>query len=142
MKTLILSLALLVLPMAGSADEGRELRDHMGKLGLLWDDVWVKANSQKTWDQAADRVAEMRAELIQAIRHLPFKIVVMPEKERRMAEIDFHQHMARAIYLLSSLEQTLISPDVQPQSQSREQDVKNLLHEVSVVVGRAHAKFR
>ncbi len=118
------------------------LREHMTAMGYILDAVWVASAEQKTYATAADKTAELRDHLTKAIAILPSSIENLNPNQRRAAVIEYHQLMARTIHLSGTLEQTLLNPDIDPISGSRQRDVQNLLREISVVVGRGHGRFR
>lgn len=118
------------------------LRDHMYALGYIMDEIWVKAANSADYPAAADKVKEMRGHLVKAIALVPNKITTLPPAQQRLATIEFQQYMARVIFLGGTLEETFLRSDIQPVGLNREQDIKNLLSEISTAVARAHAKFR
>lgn len=137
----VLSIAILLSGWGVGAAE-LSLREHMQAMGYLLDAIWVDSADVKTYPQAADKTAELRDHLTKVISLVPGKIQGMQIKQKRAALIDFHQLVARTIYLSATLEQTLSQPDLDPVSGSRERDVQNLLKEISVVVGRGHGRYR
>lgn len=140
MKYLIAA-ALFSMSMAAQAAP-KTLKEHMTAMGYILDSVWVAANDPQTYSVAADKSAELREHLTQAIALTPHSISTMEPRQRRAAIIDYHQLMARTIHLAASLEQAFNSSGPDPVSGSRQQDIQNLLREISVVVGRGHGRYR
>jgi hypothetical protein len=143
MKIIVTGIALLMLFVPKSfADTPLSLRQHMAAMGYILDEVWVKTANPSEYLYAADKVREMRGHLVASIDLFPSKFSTLNPFERRLAEIEYHHFMARVIYLSSTLESTLLKPNMQPVGPSRESDIKQLLGEISTAVGRAHGKFR
>lgn len=137
----VIAAALLSLSLSAHASP-MTLKEHMAAMGYILDAIWVSANEPRTYPEAADRTAELREHLVQAIAITPNGIAAMEPKQKRAAVIDYHQLMARTIHLTASLEQAFSSAGPDPVSGSRQQDIQNLLREISVVVGRGHGRYR
>ncbi len=136
-------IAAILLSMSISAPAAPPtLKEHMAAMGYILDSIWVAANDQQTYQTAADKTAELREHLTQAIALTPNSIATMEPRQRRTAVIDYHQLMARTIHLTASLEQAFSQSGPDPVSGSRQQDIQNLLREISVVVGRGHGRYR
>ncbi|MGE4132548.1 MAG: hypothetical protein AB7F86_12970 [Bdellovibrionales bacterium] len=146
LKSLFITVALLGISVS-TATRAQEvpstLKNHMYQMGYLMDEIWVKATDPTKHVEAAEKVSELRGHLTKAIGLMPPKVQAMTNKvDQRLAMIEYHQLLSRVIYLSASLENTLLRPNLEPTSQSKEKDIQNLLKEISVIVGRGHAKFR
>lgn len=118
------------------------LREHMAAMVYILDSIWLSTTDAANYPKAADKTAEMREHLTQAIGLKPGKLQSLNPTQRRQAVIEYHQLMAQIIHLSATLERTLAAPDLDPVSGSRQRDVQNLLREISVVIARGHEKFR
>ena len=133
--------ALAALPAA--AQTAPTLRDRMRAMGYLLDDINSKADQVPDYHAAAAKTRELREHLIQSLPIDPGKFGNLNEREKNAARLEYHQLLARVIYLSATLEKTLdAADDFQTQSGSRRNDVRNLLHEINVLVGKAHGRFR
>lgn len=144
MKSILLSFALLCAPLAFAegAGEPETVRSHMTKMGVLLDEIWSLSATPDLYPQAADKVSELRGHLIKVIALLPPKVEAMEPKQRRLSTIEYHQFVARVIFLSSSLENALLGVGTPTSGESFERDVQNLMREISTAVGNAHIKFR
>lgn len=119
------------------------LREKMRAMGYLLDDINSRADQVPDYHAAAAKTRELRDYLIQSLPMDPGKFASLNERERNAARVEYHQLLARVIYLSATLEKTFDSADdFQTQSGSRRDDVRNLLHEINVLVGKAHGRFR
>jgi hypothetical protein len=125
----------------GHGETQTTLRGHMAAMSYILDEVWAKAADPKDYPLAADKVRELRGHLAASIGYKPPKLETLPTTERRLAEIEYHQISARVIFLLGTLEQTLLKETV-TQGPSRETAIRQLLSEISTAIGRGHGKFR
>ncbi len=144
MKSILLTFALICSPLAfgEGAGEPETVRSHMTRMGVLLDEIWSLSATPDLYPQAADKVSELRGHLVKVISLLPPKVEAMEPKQRRLATIEFHQFVARVIFLTSSLENALLGVGTPTSGQSFERDVENLMREISTAVGNAHIKFR
>jgi len=139
----LLLFGLILLSAAKATGESVRLQDHMRSMGRLLDEINARANEPINFSEAAAKSRELRRELVLSISIDPNKFLSMSEKEQRDARIEYHKLMARVIYLSATLEKTLeAEDDFGTQSGTRIEDVRNLLHEINVLVGKAHQKFR
>lgn len=137
----VLLTAFSALPAAAQASSS--LRDHMRAMGYLLDDINSRADQIPDYHTAAAKTRELRDHLIQSLPMDPAKFANLNEREKNAARLEYHQLFARVIYLSATLEKTFDSADdFQAQSGSRRDDVRNLLHEINVLVGKAHGRFR
>lgn len=144
MKQLLLSMALALAAQGTYAQEKPlTLREHMRAMGYILDEVFSRANESKNYAEAAERTRQLRTHLVQSISLYPQKFSTLRELEKNAAVLEYHQLMARVIYLSASLEQTFAAGDeFHFVSGSRQDDIRNLLHEINVLIGKAHRKFR
>ncbi len=143
MKFFILSFAALTIySSVGQAEEPLTLRQHMTAMGYILDEVWVKSAKPEDYLEAADKVRDLRAHLVQAISLVPGKFASLSPTQQRIGIIEYHQFAARVIFLSGTLETALLGRNVDPIGPTREQAIQNLLREISVIVGQAHGKFR
>lgn len=142
-KTLFVSILIACSSASAWAENPLTLKEHMRAMGYILDEVFSRADQSATYKEAAAKTRELRQHLIQSIALQPTKISSMREAQRNAAMIDYHQLMARVIYLSATLEHTFSAgDDFQATSNSRENDIRNLLHEINVIVGQAHRKYR
>jgi hypothetical protein len=144
MKQILIALALILASPVGIAlEQSADLREHMLAMGYLLDEIFARSDNPNDYKDAADKTRELRTHLTYAIAKIPITIERLPENQKDQAMIEYHQYLARAIYLTATLEQTLRGGEhAHIESGSVEEDIKNLLHEINVVVGEAHGKFR
>ncbi len=145
MKSLLLAFFTLVSVSSHAQTEAPELslREHMQAMAMLLDEVFARSNSNEDFAEAAVKVRELRSHLVRAIAQEPGKAMSLTDPERFAMMAEFHQYLSRVIYLSCSLEQALVGGDTYfPESGSRQDDIRNILHDISVVVGKAHQKFR
>ena len=125
------------------AEPPQTLGQHMRAMGYLLDEVFARSEKSVEYLEAADKVRELRDHLVDSIALRPAKFAQMNEAQRNAALIEYHQLMARVIYLTATLEHTLtVGNDLEAESGSRKKDIINLLHEINVLAGKAHRMFR
>lgn len=137
-----MALSLLLVTSSIHADPPT-LKDHMRAMGYIIDEINARSTEPKSFKEAASKTRELRSHLVQAIALEPGKFATFKENELNAARREYHQALARVIYLSASLERVLeTETDFETQSGSRVADIRNILHEMNVLVGKAHAKFR
>ena len=143
MRFIAAFLFVALLPSTALSEQPATLRDHMRAMGYLLDEVFALSKETGSLVTAADKTRELRGHLVQSIAIFPGKFSAMRETERNSAAIEYHQLFARVIYLSATLERTLLAGQDFPfESGSKNEDVRNLLYEINVLVGQAHRKFR
>jgi len=144
MKILALAFVLAFAAMPVKSEQPQlSLREHMRAMGYQLDEIFARSQEPLKYSEAAVKTRELRGQLVKAIALIPSKFETLREREKNAAIAEYHQFTARVIYLSATLEQTFLLPDdLQTASGSREKDIRNLLHEINVVVGKAHSKFR
>ncbi|MGE0528079.1 MAG: hypothetical protein AB7G93_21525 [Bdellovibrionales bacterium] len=143
MKHVFLFLLVSFAALPALAEQQLPLRDHMRAMGYLMDEIYSRAKEPITYKEAAQKTRELRGHLVESIALIPTKLITMREQARNSDLIEYHQLMARVIYLSATLEHTLSAgDDFHAQSATRQDDVRNLLHEINVLVGKAHRQFR
>jgi hypothetical protein len=119
------------------------LREHMRAMGYLLDEINSRSSEPLKFSEAAAKTRELRRGMIQSLAFDPPKFATMNERTANAARLEYHQFLARVIYLSATLERVMdADSDSQTQSGTRLGDIRNILHEINVQVGRAHGKFR
>lgn len=138
--------ALLCLQLASPSAYGQTemtLREHMYAMGYLIDEVFALSDQPENYVTVAEKTRELRGHLTKSVALLPENFTSLSDIERNSSTVEYHQMMARAIYLTASLEETLLASEhAQFQSGSKKEDVQNLLYEINVLIGKAHGRFR
>ncbi len=142
MKQLLIAL-LLTVASTNAVAQTSSLREHMRAMGYMLDEINSRSSEPQNFSEAAAKTRQLRHALIQSLALDPPKFAAMNEKEQNAARVEYHQLLARVVHLSATLEKTLdADSDSQTQSGTRLADVRNLLHEINVLVGKAHRKFR
>lgn len=142
MKQLLIAL-LISFGSTNAMAETTSLREHMRAMGYMLDEINSRSSEPPQFSQAAAKTRELRRALILSLALDPPKFATLNDKEQNFARVEYHQLLARVVYLSATLEKTLdADSDNQTQSGTRLADVRNLLHEINVLVGKAHRKFR
>lgn len=136
-------IALLGLSMSVHGQAAELLSDHMRAMSYLMDDIFTRTGDSRDYPEGGRKTRELRQHLIQALALTPRKLANLSEGDKNAKMIEFHQLMARVIYLSASLERAFDAVDgYEPESRSRKDDIKNLLHEINAVSGQAHKHFQ
>jgi hypothetical protein len=114
----------------------------MRSMSYLMDEIFTKTEDAKDFPEGGRLTRDLRHHLIQSLALTPGKLANQSETEKNMGMIEFHQLLSRVIYLSASLERAFSAEEYEPESSSRQEDIKNLLHEINVISGRAHRLFR
>ncbi len=143
MKLRVLAYLFLIVHLPIQAQTQNILINHMRTMGFIMDEIFARSSEPNDYPLAAQKTRELRQQLIEAAAHTPKKFSSLPEKQRNSATVEYHQMMARVIYLLAGLEKSL-SEESQalPEGSYVGEKIRNQLHELSVLIGKAHKKFR
>ena len=139
----ILIAVLLALGSTNAIAQTTSLRELMRSMGYMLDEINSRSSEPQNFSEAAIKTRELRRALILSLALDPPKFTTMNERDQNSARVEYHQLLARVIHLSATLEKTLdADSDSQTLSGTRLADVRNLLHEINVLVGKAHRRFR
>ncbi len=143
MKLILVIAAFASMGVLAKAEPLNELAAHMRAMSSNLEITKVKSSETTTWSEAAAGSRELRTHVIGALGLVPEVIKSMTEVDQRRAMLEYHQLMARLIYMSASLEDAFTAgQEYQSISVSREMDIQNLFHEIDKLMSYAHDRYR
>ena len=142
MKNIFLLILILLASSFAKAEKLQSLAEHMRSIESQMVEIQGFVGEYPDYPLASVATRSLRGHLVLSVSLVPAKLMEVGVVERNFGLIEFHQLMARIIYLAGTLESALSDPNYESESISRENDVQNILREISKLMTVAHDKFR